>query len=200
MRHCGRHLDDEYASVMPASSSATTWGKPMSDEPVLQCLWDLADPALLARERAAVLQFWAHERALPPDADAAARVREVLYVARDGAGRIAGVCTVYKAVHPRLEHAMFHLRAFVAPGARRQRLAFRLALAAREHLEAFNARLPEAERALGVLMEVEAEALKHSPLTRQARWPQTQFSFMGRTASGAHLRVYYFVDAPLRFI
>jgi hypothetical protein len=32
-----------------------------------------------------------------------------------------------------------------------------------------------------------------------SRWKDTQMSFIGRMPNGAHLRVWYFEDAPLSF-
>lgn len=158
-------------------------------------LWEAGSNEL----RQAVIQFWIAEGALRPDTDVAERAAQILWVARDEREAIVGVCTAYNAVHPRIEHRMFHFRAYVSPQARRQNLARTLTLAAQEFLETYNQRLPPAERALGVLMEVEAEVLKSSPITRQARWAATQMNFIGRTPTGAHLRVFYFEDAPLSF-
>ncbi|MGQ0622488.1 MAG: hypothetical protein ACT4QA_21700 [Panacagrimonas sp.] len=158
-------------------------------------LWE-ADSAALRQD---VVRFWTAENALRPDTNVVERAAQVLLVARDDRGAIVGVCTAYNAVHPRIEHRMFHFRAYVAGPARRQNLARELTLAARKYLESYNQRLPEDQKALGVIMEVEAAVLQTSPVTRQARWAATQMSFIGRTPSGAHLRVYYFEDAPLRF-
>ncbi|MGQ0699255.1 MAG: hypothetical protein ACT4PZ_13540 [Panacagrimonas sp.] len=158
-------------------------------------LWEAPSEAL----RQDVIRFWVAERALPLEVDIAARAAQVLLLARDQTGAIAGVCTAYNAVHPRIEHLMFHFRAFIAPQARRQNLARTLTLAAQKYLETHNQRLPPQEKALGLIMEVEATVLKTSPVTRQACWPSTQMQFIGRTPGGAHLRVWYFEDAPLNF-
>lgn len=158
-------------------------------------VWESRSDAL----REEVVGFWAAEKALPAGTDARERATQVLFAARDGQGPIVGVCTVYNAVHPRIEHRMFHFRAYVAVRARRQSLARDFVLAAQPYLERYNQSLPANERALGLIMEVEAAGLKTSPLTRQARWNTTQMNFIGRTPTGAHLRVWYFEDAPLSF-
>lgn len=149
--------------------------------------------------REQVIRFWIAEKALPSGIDARERAAQILLVASDESGAVAGVCTVYNAVHPRLEHRMFHFRAFVAARARRHRLALEFVLAAQAYLERHNQSLPRDQRALGLIMEVEAAVLKSGPLAGQARWTETQMNFIGRTPSGAHLRVWYFEDAPLNF-
>jgi GNAT superfamily N-acetyltransferase len=155
---------------------------------------DLGDA--LRRE---AIAFWQRHGALPVGVDPAERAAQLVAAAKDAAGEIAGVSTAFKAVHPRLEQLMFHLRVFVAPSARRQHLSVDLTNASLRHLEQLNAALPEHERALGAIAEMQTEHYKTGgTMARKAVWP-TGFTFIGRTPAGDHLRVVYFQGAELRF-
>ena len=61
----------------------------------------------------AVLQFWEREGALANDIKAQERLKEVVLDARDGDGRLAGVCTVVPMTLPRLAQPMYYYRCFI---------------------------------------------------------------------------------------
>jgi GNAT superfamily N-acetyltransferase len=157
--------------------------------------WDEGSDEL----RRDVIAFWREHRALPPTADPQERVAQVLIVAKNPEGRIAGVCTAYNAVHPRLEHRLFHFRAFIDPTARNRRLGTDLMIEGKIYLERYNERLPEAEKAIGIIIDVEADVLKVSRDARRPIWPYSGMIFLGRTPQGHHLRVHYFKDAVMNF-
>jgi hypothetical protein len=138
-----------------------------------------------------VVELWLREGALSPD-EAQRRVSEVFLVATDGAGRPAAVSTTYLRRSEQLRAELWHTRVFVAASHRRSGIALELALAGREALaERFVSGADR--RGIGIIFEVESELLKrHFP---QAVWPRTQFTFIGETPNGSHVRVYYFPGA-----
>ena len=138
-----------------------------------------------------VLALWAREGAVPAG-DAERRVHEVDLVAVDQADGVVGVCSSYLQRNNRLRMDMRYFRAFVAAEHRRSSLAFVLALKGREHLEGMRASGADA-RADGILYEVESELLKR--YRNEANWAATDFTYIGETDQGAHVRVHYFPGA-----
>jgi hypothetical protein len=138
-----------------------------------------------------VIALWTREAGLSPT-EAGRRADEVLLVATDAAGSLAGVCTAYLARNGQLRAELWHFRAFVARAHRQSNIAVALAVSARDLLvERFVS--GEDRRGIGILFEVENEGLKrHFP---QARWLPTDFLFIGENARGAHVRVHYFPGA-----
>ncbi|HUS25009.1 MAG TPA: hypothetical protein VM369_08670 [Candidatus Binatia bacterium] len=149
--------------------------------------------------RREAIALWREHHAIP-DAEAAERAKQLAVTARDESGRLAAVCTAYKAPVPRLEHELYYLRAFVAPPARRSRVGVDLVNHAKEALTRYNASLPPERRLIGIVMDIEAEVLKKGdPEIVWAHWSWVDFYFIGRTPRGTHLRVHYFKEVPLRF-
>jgi hypothetical protein len=138
-----------------------------------------------------VIELWTGEAGLDLE-EAERRVAEVLLVATDAGGNLAAICTTYLQRNEQLRADMWYLRVFVAASHRRSGLALELALVARDHL---SARFTSGEdrSAPGIIFEIESPILKrHFP---DAVWPRTQFTFIGETSHGHHVRVYYFPGA-----
>jgi hypothetical protein len=139
-----------------------------------------------------VAAFWVREGALAA-AEAQRRVAEILLVATDRAGRPAGVSTTVLRRIDQLRADLWYTRVFVGAAHRRSHLALGLALGARDRL-ARRFASGEDRRAIGIVFEVESEVLKR--FLPQAFWPRTEFTFIGETATGNHVRVFYFPGAP----
>jgi hypothetical protein len=138
-----------------------------------------------------VVAFWTQEGALA-EPEARRRVAEILLVASDGAGRPVGVSTTVLRRIDQLRADLWFTRVFVGAAHRRSHLAIGLALAGRDRLARHFAS-GEDRRAIGIVFEVESEILKR--FFPQAIWPRTQFAFIGETATGSHVRVFYFPGA-----
>jgi hypothetical protein len=138
-----------------------------------------------------VVAMWTLERALTRE-EAERRVSELLLVAIDARGALAGVATAYLERNQQLRATLWHYRTFVPAAHRKSNVAATMAVAARDHLsERFVT--GEDRRAIGVLFTVESPILQqHVP---QAIWPQTGFVFVGEDARGAHVRVHWFPGA-----
>src|SRR5205085_6583686 len=127
--------------------------------------------------------------------DAERRLSEVLMVATDARGVLAGVSTAYLARQQQLQADLWHFRVLVLSAHRRSDVAFSLALAGRDRMVERHTS-GEDRRGLGIVFEVENPALKrHLP---KGLWRETDFLLVGVNARGAHVRVHYFpgVHAP----
>lgn len=140
---------------------------------------------------AEVVEFWKREDAMPED-EAERRVDEVHLVALDSDDAVAGVSSAYLQRNEQLQMDLWHYRAFVGIDHRMSSLAVNLAVRGREVLEERYVS-GEDTRAGGIIYEVENEGLKrHFNL---ALWLPTDFTFIGESERGAHVRVHYFPGA-----
>lgn len=137
-----------------------------------------------------VIDLWTRERAVDP-AEIERRVAEVLIVATDEHGTLAGICSVFLKRNDQLRCELWHARGYVARAHRRSGLGLELGLAANEQLRRRFAS-GEDQRAIGILYEVEREDLKQ---ISDAVWLPLDFTFIGVNARGDHLRVQYFPGA-----
>ena len=141
--------------------------------------------------------FWIDNQALPAERATDERADQVLYLVRDAAGEIAGASSVFRAYVPGLGDYFYHYRTFISERLRRHQVATELLLESQRFLEKYNEQ-QTSDTCLGMYVEVEAEVLKHGGAgVKRAIWEQTRFVFIGRSRSGAHLRVYYFPGAMI---
>jgi hypothetical protein len=141
-----------------------------------------------------VVEVWVSEARIPQP-EAKRRVSELLLVAIDPRGSLAGLSTAYLAYNHQLRAEMWHYRTFVREAYRRSNLAVALIVLARDHLiERFVS--GEDRRGLGIIFELENEGLKR--IFPKGIWYESDFLFIGENPYGAHVRVRYFpgVHAP----
>lgn len=139
--------------------------------------------------------FWQHWKALPANVDVNQRVDQVLLAVRNEAGEIVGIGSTYLMLAPGLGQLFYHYRTFVAPEMRRTYVAKEMLLAAQKYIENYNSSHLE-DGALGMMLEVENDALKYGGITvKRAVWQETGFVYIGMNSVGAHRRVYYFPGA-----
>jgi hypothetical protein len=146
-----------------------------------------------------VIGLWTREAGLPEEV-ARRRLVEILMVATDAQGSLAGVSTAYLQYTEQLRAEMWYFRAFVASAFRKSNIAIQLVRAGSDVLrQRFVS--GEDRRGLGVLFEVENPVLMRrgqSGLSRYnaaALWPAVNFMFIGENARGNHVRVRYFPGA-----
>jgi len=142
----------------------------------------------------AVMQFWEREGALANDVKARERLREVVLDARDGDGRLAGVCTVVPMTLPRLGQPMYYYRCFVGKPWRASRLVFKLLVRSFELLEAFARE--NNYPCIGVVLELENN--RFGETLRSPMWPSTGFIYVGKSGRNLDLRLRYFRGAKLK--
>ena len=138
-----------------------------------------------------VIALWTGEGALP-EAEARRRVDEVMLVAINDKGTLAGVTTRYLQRNEQLRMDLWYVRVFTASAYRKSLVATSLAVRGREYLEeAFVS--GRDTRAAGMIYEVENELLKS--LFPNAVWKPADVLFIGENEQGAHVRVHYFAGA-----
>jgi hypothetical protein len=106
--------------------------------------------------------------------------------------RVAGVSTVYLAHNPQLGLDLWYYRTYVVVDHRMENLSLNLVWASRDHL---SGRFVSGEdtRAPGMLMEVENPFLQSYYNT--GYWVISDFSFIGDSQLGGHVRVHFFPGA-----
>ncbi|MDY6905570.1 MAG: hypothetical protein SWH61_12895 [Thermodesulfobacteriota bacterium] len=157
---------------------------------LLENVWGAMTPELTAE----VTEFWLKHGALPSQAAAAERARQIFGIGRDQDGAIAGVGTIFERYNQALENSFYYYRTFIAPAHRRTLLATHLIINTRDYLEkAFVT--GDRPKCIGMIVEVENEHLKKE--RNQAVWPYSGFTYIGKNPKGAHVRVYYFEGARI---
>jgi hypothetical protein len=142
-------------------------------------------------DRDAVVEMWTREQILSVE-EAGRRVDELLLVATDPDGVVAGVSTAYPQRNQQLQMDLWNMRGFVAPAHRQSDIALRF-LADGTALLQQRFVSGEDTRGAGVLLEVENEGLKQ--YFDMAWWEPTGHTFIGYNAHGDHVRVKYFPGA-----
>jgi hypothetical protein len=177
----GRQVRLAYFS---AAVSASTWPVPPDYDVVPFATQDMvsADD---------VIAMWTAEGALPA-AEARRRVDELLFVATDREGALAGVSTRYLHRNEQLGMDLWHFRVFVAQAFRKSFVATSLAVLGREYLR--DAYVSGRDtRAPGLIYEVESPILKQ--FFPNAVWFPADVIYIGDSPHGAHVRVHYFPGA-----
>lgn len=150
--------------------------------------------ALAAADAEAIRAFWLHEGANVEGDNATRRLPEVVVHAIDLTGAITAVATAQAVVVPRLGQPMYYYRHFVGAAWRSGIMSRLLLRHAQRVLE------PDARErgfpCIGILLELENEGFART--LRRAFWPGTNFSYIGRGASGLEQRIWYFRGAHLK--
>jgi hypothetical protein len=142
-----------------------------------------------------LVAFWVAEKVIRTEAPARARAKEVVCIARDADGKIAGVCSVSPRLVPRLRERLYYYRSYVRAAERRGGLALNLLLAAKTTL--FEYETSQAKpQCVGIVLEIENRQV--AQLRNEACWPRTGFSFIGYSPRGFDLRVWYFEGLRLQ--
>lgn len=142
----------------------------------------------------AIVAFWKSENAVPDEAKATERLKQVVLHARDASGAMAGVCTVVPVTHPRMGQPMYYYRCFVGKNWRKTRLVFTMLIRAFDLLEEYARanRFP----CIGVVLELENS--RFGQTLRSPVWPSTGFVYAGISPRNLELRVRYFRGARLK--
>jgi hypothetical protein len=138
-----------------------------------------------------VVALWIDEGVLP-EAEARRRVDEVMFVATDDEGGLAGVSTRYLQRNEQLRMDLWYFRAFTARAHRKSSIATSLAVLGREYLEEGFVSGRDT-RASGLIYQVENEGLKR--YFPNAIWKPADVLFIGENERGAHVRVHFFPGA-----
>lgn len=140
-----------------------------------------------------VLAFWAREGVVDP-AEARRRLSELVVVATAADGALAGVGTAALVHVAQLRMDLWAYRGMAGREHRRSGVAEAIGLVGRDALRERFASGRD-RRGAGVLFEVQNEMLKRH--VDDARWWPLDFTFIGVTERGDHLRVHYFPGATV---
>ncbi|MDN5925259.1 MAG: hypothetical protein L0H70_09705, partial [Xanthomonadales bacterium] len=147
-----------------------------------------------AEDAEALRAFWRSEGALRDGVRLDERLPQVVMYARSSAGDIVGACTAERLVAPRLGQPVYYWRTFTASTWRAKLPVKALLLRSCALLE-IHARA-HGFPAIGVLLELENAIFKGK--ARNAVWRNPRFVYIGRSARGLEVRVYYFRGAKLK--
>ncbi len=151
-------------------------------------------PKIGNQDATELLAFWKREGAIPDEAQARARLDQVVLIARDEDGEVAGVCTAVPMTPPHLGQPVYFWRAFVAPKWRATRLIYNLLMGSFDLLEGY-----ARERGfpcIGVILEL--ENTRFGEVFRKAEWSKPRFIYIGKSPRGLDVRVRYFRGARLK--
>ena len=151
-------------------------------------------PRISEQDASDLLAFWKHEGAIPDEAQARARLNQVVLLARDAMGDVAGVCTALPMTPPQLGQPVYFWRAFIGAHHRTSRLIFTLLSRSFDFLQSWaGARdFP----CIGMLLEL--ENARFGEVFRLAEWRKTRFVYIGKSPRGLDVRVRYFRGARLK--
>ena len=163
----------------------------------LEAVW----PTPPQNVREEVVRFWLAENALPSRPAAEERAFQLLVVARDADGHVAGVSTAVRTFVPQLGFECFFYRTFVghkhrARGLRSTKLFWNILL---ESYRLLNERFLQGNDpgVLGAYGEIENPSVMRS--FKHVVWHENGMSsvYIGRTQDGRHIRVSYFDGARI---
>ncbi|MGA7296127.1 MAG: hypothetical protein WBW92_01285 [Rhodanobacteraceae bacterium] len=151
-------------------------------------------PEITTQDAEDLLAFWKREGAIPDESQARARLKQVVMLARDADGEIAGVCTSLPMTPPQLGQPVFFWRAFVGKQWRHTRLIFNLLTRSFSALEDYAC--GNDYPCIGVLLELENSRFRE--VFQRAEWRKTHFVYIGKSPRGLDVRVRYFRGAKLK--
>lgn len=144
---------------------------------------------------AEVLKLWKKHIIVPED-QITARLRQIVFTVQTTEGEVVGVSTAYRVYVDQLKHHLYAFRCFIDPGHRMPGLVSMLTVKTRDLLEEVHATDgPPETRCIGMITVVENEKLMK--YRNEAIWPASKMVYIGNTAKGQHIRVYYFKDARI---
>ena len=151
-------------------------------------------PAIGEADAADVIAFWQREGAIQDPAQASERVKQIVMLARDAEGDIAGVCTALAATPAQLGQPMYYWRTFVGAAHRGSSLAMGFLKRSSKLLEEY-ARANDFP-CIGILLELENDGFRLKG--RKAIWFNPAFVYIGKSPRNLEVRVLYFMGARLK--
>jgi len=142
--------------------------------------------------RQEVIDFWNTHKLLKPDVSAIERAKEVVWVVRTPSKSIIGVSTAFKAHFKQLHNSFYVFRCAIAPDFRIPGLLAKILVDTRDFLESIHKNDPDP--CVGILTFVENQGVNAN---RRAVWPASKMVYIGSTANGKQIRVYYFKGARI---
>ena len=139
-----------------------------------------------------IIALW---KQLNPDMsenDAAQRLTQLVYVAKNENNQVVGIATAFKSHIKQLNNYLYAFRVMIVPAYRIPGLATKLTVMTRDFLEGIHHE-ESTDRCIGIITLIENEGMKLA--RREAVFPDSGLTYIGNTANGSHIRVYYFKGA-----
>lgn len=191
-------LHEEHSGPTVASTvepSVNGFGEEQAVRYQVEAVWPSPSEAV----RQEVVDFWVAEGALPDRGAASERSHQLLVVARESSGRVAGVSTALPVHVKRLGFKCFFYRTFVGHAHRsvglRSTGLWRQILLESHRLLNDRFQVGYDQDVLGIYMEIENHNVMRT--LNEAVWQSGGMNvvYVGRTATGRHTRVWYFDGA-----
>ncbi len=136
-----------------------------------------------------IIKTWQELNLLPHGTNALGRAKQVVYVVRNKDHKIIGITTAYLTKVERLQNHLFAFRGMINPRYNAPGLFIHMTSRTIEFLESIHEKIKP--RPIGVIAEIENANLQ---LFRDVVTP-SGLTFIGFSAKGHPLRVYYFDGA-----
>jgi hypothetical protein len=143
--------------------------------------------------RSQVLEIWRHHGG-PTGQEAEGRLRQIVFVVKDEAGKLIGISTAFKAYISQLRNHFYAIRLMLVSGHRIPGLTSHLLVSTRDFLESVHGQ-DDTDQAIGLITLVENPSLKQH--RNEAVWPASGMVYIGNSKEGHHIRVYYFKGARI---
>lgn len=162
----------------------------MSELQIEQC-WEQLDE----EGRAALVDFWVAENAIPSREEAQRRARQAVHLLKTTDGAIVGVTTADIVELPLVRERLYYFRCYVGEAYRQQSWATELTVRSCDLLESVTTQ-SDAPLAKGVFMVLQTPVLS-SRLHRMPVWPRSGMRLSGYSRNGQPIRIRWFEGAEL---
>jgi len=149
----------------------------------------------LPQMREEIIKFWDENKLLPPGVSAEERAREVVLVARNESGNIAGISSAMHIQFKQLnDNYFFAYRSVLLPQYRVPGLAQKMILETRDILENYASTMTE-NKCIGMVTFVENKGVIEK--VNYGVWPASKMVYIGNDKQGRQIRLYYFKGAMI---
>jgi hypothetical protein len=142
---------------------------------------------------AGILKVWT-DHGGPIGGKALERLKQLVFVVRTEEGVVVGISTAFKVYVKQLRNHFYAIRLMLVPDFRIPGLTSKLLVSTRDFLESIHTTDNE-DPAIGIITLVENDRLKER--RNEAIWPASGMVYIGNSAEGHHIRVYYFKGARI---
>lgn len=159
-------------------------------ELLFENLWKKNEEAIHSKIR----QLWKRNFPDMPEQTITERLQQVVFAITTPSGNFVGVSTAYKAYLDHLKHNYYAFRCFIEPAYRMPGLTTKLIVKTRDWLEEiYQEDGEEKDRCIGMVTLVENERIMK--VRNEAIWRGSGMVYIGNSATGKHIRAYYFKKA-----
>jgi hypothetical protein len=157
----------------------------------IETVWDRSTPEI----REEITKFWEENKLLPSGVSAEDRAKEVVLIARDESGNVAGISS---AMHIRFKQLnnnyFFAYRSVLLPQHRIPGLAQKMIVETRDILEKYAESMTQ-NKCIGMVTFVENKGVIEK--INYGVWPSSKMVYIGNDKQGRQIRLYYFKGAMI---